>query len=233
MLSAFDPVDWEPQRIAVAGTSGSGKTTLSGQVAEILGYPRVEIDSLYHGPGWQPRDAFLADVEAFIAGPRWVIELQYRQARPLITARADTVLWLDYPTVVQMRRLIRRTLHRRLWRKRLWNGNVEPSLATIFTDDEHILRWGWRTRNQLKPVIPTLEARFPGLRVVHLRNPRETRHWVESLSGRGGGGRGGGHAQPGPGGVGGTRGGVGGRFVFGRRPNARGGAAPRAFRGST
>lgn len=141
----------------------------------------VEIDSLHWGPDWTPRGTFEDDVERFISGPRWVIELQYRKVRPLIASRADTLLWLDYPTPVKMQRLIRRTLARRLRRTELWNGNVEPPLSSVFTDHDHIIRWGWRTRNKLTPVIPTLEERFPGLTVVRLGGPRQAEHWLRAL----------------------------------------------------
>ena len=65
------------------------------------------------------RDSFVADVERYTSGPQWVIELQYREVRPLLLERADTLLWLDYPTSVQMTRLMRRTLRRRLLRQEL------------------------------------------------------------------------------------------------------------------
>ena len=128
MLSATDPITWTPQRIAVAGTSGAGKTSLACRVAEDLDLPRVEIDSLHHGPGWRRRESFAADVELFISGDRWVIEHQYRDVRPMIAARADTLLWLDYPNWFTLQRLIRRTVHRRLTRQELWNGNHEAPL---------------------------------------------------------------------------------------------------------
>lgn len=181
MHTVDDPITWHPQRLTVAGVSGAGKTTLCDQLAGLLNYPRVEIDSLHHGPQWTPRPAFVQDVKDFIAGPRWVIELQYRQVRPLIAARADTLLWLDYPTPISMARLIDRTVRRRRRGEELWNGNYEPALHTFFTDKEHIIRWGWNTRNKLKPVIPTLESRFPGLHVVHLQHPRQTQCWVQQL----------------------------------------------------
>lgn len=177
-----DPLTGIPRRIAVAGVVGSGKTTLCDRLAELLGYPRVEIDSLQHGPGWTRRESFSADVERFTAGPQWVIELQYREVRPLIAERADTLLWLDYPASVQMSRLVRRTLARGLFRTELWNGNREPPLYTFFTDEDHILRWGWRTRNKLKPVIPALEDRFPDLTTVRLEHPMETRRWLKTLA---------------------------------------------------
>ena len=52
-----------PRRILVAGTSGSGKSTLAVQIAEVGGQPYVEIDALFHGPGWTPRPEFERDVD--------------------------------------------------------------------------------------------------------------------------------------------------------------------------
>lgn len=184
MHRADDPITWTPQRIAVAGVSGAGKTTLCNQLAGLLGCRRVELDSLYHGPGWVPRESFLDDVKALIDEPSWALELQYRQVRPLIAARADTIVWLDYPARIQMTRLVRRTLLRRVRREKLWNGNVEPPLRTILTEPDHILRFGWRTRNTLKPVMPTLEGRFPGLNVVRLTHPEQVPIWTSALRNR-------------------------------------------------
>lgn len=182
MRSADDPISWNPQRIAVAGTSGAGKTTLCTQLAELTGYPQVEIDSLHWGPDWTPRESFIDDVDKFTAQQHWIIELQYRQVRPMITERADTLLWLDYSTPVKMQRLIRRTLRRRFGRQELWNGNTEPPLWTIFTRKEHIIRWGWDTRNALKLVVPTLEERFANLTAVRLSSPKATRMWLQELA---------------------------------------------------
>jgi adenylate kinase family enzyme len=55
--------------VLVAGVSGSGKTTLAAGVAGVLGAPQVEIDALFHGPGWTPRPEFIEEVEEFSAGP--------------------------------------------------------------------------------------------------------------------------------------------------------------------
>lgn len=182
MYTADDPITWKPQRIAVAGVTGSGKTTLCKHLAELLGIRHVEMDSLHHGPGWTRRETFLADVREFIAGPRWVTELQYREARPMIVQRTDTILWLDYATPVHMTRLLRRTVRRRVRREELWNGNYEPPLRTFLTDSDHILRWGWRTRKKFKQVIPTFSERFPEVHVVRFGHPRQTERWMKALA---------------------------------------------------
>lgn len=43
------------QRISVVGNSGSGKTTVARAIAEALGVPHLELDSVFHQPDWQPR----------------------------------------------------------------------------------------------------------------------------------------------------------------------------------
>lgn len=90
-------------RIIVIGTSGAGKTTLAGRIAARLGIEHVEIDALYHGPGWTPRSAFLDDVRALAA---WrtrhtyddVVELLARERPGLpvvrLRSQAETEAWL-------------------------------------------------------------------------------------------------------------------------------------------
>ena len=60
-------------------------------------------------------DVFRARVAAAIARPTWVADGNYSKVRDLVWARADTVVWLDYPLPVVVARLVRRTLTR-MWR---------------------------------------------------------------------------------------------------------------------
>jgi len=181
MLTATDPLPCRPARILVAGVTGSGKTTLASHIGELLGIPHTEIDSLFHGPDWTPRESFAADVEQFTAAPDWVTEWQYGQARALLAERADTLIWLDFPIPLSLWRLIRRTVTRRLLRQKLWNGNIEPPFHRIFTDRNYILRWGWRTRAKCRTMVPALETTAPHLQLVRLRSPREVHVWLENL----------------------------------------------------
>lgn len=183
MLSVSDSITWQPRRIAIAGVSGSGKTTLAQHVSARLGLPYTEMDSLFHGRNWQPRDEFVDDVENIISTDSWVIEWQYAAVRDQIIERADTVLWLDLPTPLTLFRLTRRTVHRRIRRVELWNGNYEGPLHKFFADPDHIVRWGIRTRNKCRDRIPTVDASHSHLRVVRLNSTREGEHWVSRAAG--------------------------------------------------
>src|SRR5262244_3847673 len=86
------------RRVSVVGTSGSGKSTLGAALAARIGADYLELDSVFHQPGWVPlpREQFRERVAAAVAGERWVIDGNYTsQVKDLIWARADTVVWVD------------------------------------------------------------------------------------------------------------------------------------------
>jgi adenylate kinase family enzyme len=170
--------------VLVAGTTGVGKTTTAGRIGRALDIPHTEIDSLFHGPEWVPRPSFEDDVAAYTAEPAWVTEWQYRQVRQLLAGRADTLVWLDLRTPVAFWRLLRRTVHRRVRRIELWNGNVEPSFWSFFVNRDHILRWGIRTRRTMRVMVPATEWSAPHLRVVRLRSQVEIDAFVQRLARR-------------------------------------------------
>ncbi len=172
------PFPARPLRVLVAGASGAGKTTVAARVGRAIGVPHVEIDALFHGPGWMPRDEFAADVADLAARTSWVTEWQYDAARALLAQRAELVVWLDLPRSTVMRQVTARTVGRALRRQKLWNGNRERPLRTIFTDPEHIVRWAWNTHALTTQRVAELLQQRPNLPVVRLRSRRQVRRWL-------------------------------------------------------
>jgi adenylate kinase family enzyme len=132
----------------VVGNSGSGKSTLARELAAVLGVPYLELDSVYHQPGWQPlpADEFSRIVSERSAADGWVIDGNYSAVRPVVWGRADTVVWLDPPRWTVMRQVIWRTLRRAVTREELWNGNREP-VRNFFRLDpaESVISWAWHS----------------------------------------------------------------------------------------
>ncbi|WP_237724695.1 adenylate kinase [Deinococcus alpinitundrae] len=170
-----------PRRTLIIGTTGSGKTTLARRLAEGWQLPYAEQDAWNHLPGWQeaPQEAFRAQVDAFTAGPAWVMDGNYTKAHDLGLARADTLIWLDYPAGVVFWQLLRRTLRRMSSREELWNGNREE--WRTFLSRNNILLWFFKTHWQRRRTTPTLLAQYPHLHVVRLRSPREREVWLRAL----------------------------------------------------
>lgn len=169
------------RRILVVGRPGAGKSTLARRIAAAVDLPYTELDALHHGPSWTPRPEFDDDVLALATSAGWVTEWQYPQARPVLAAHADLLVWLDLPVRVTMTRLGRRTVSRVRNRTELWAGNLEPPLRTIFTEPNHLVRWAWRTRHDLRTLVPEARAANPDLHVTRLRTQRDAEAFLTTL----------------------------------------------------
>jgi len=176
-------VTWNPRRILIVGVTGSGKSTLGRAIEARTGIPHIEMDALHWGEGWTERPQFRTEARAAAASDAWVAELQYtRVLGALFLERADTLVWLDLPPWVSLTQLTRRTV--RSWRRRemKWGVVREPAPWTILTDDEHIIRWWFRTWRKPAQRVPRYAAEHPQLQVVRLRSRREVREWVDRLA---------------------------------------------------
>jgi adenylate kinase family enzyme len=181
------------QRVSVVGTSGSGKSTLGKALAARIGAEFLELDSVYHQPGWVPlpRDEFRARVAAAAAGEHWVIDGNYSSnVRDLIWARADTVVWLDLPKRTVMRRIIWRSFQRAARRIELWNGNRERWRNLFSLDkEESVIAWAWQShdRNRTRYAAAMADSANAQLDFVRLKKPAEVRRFLSSASSASGG----------------------------------------------
>ncbi len=160
------------------GCSGSGKTTLSRALAGALPATHIELDAIFHQPGWTPldNDTFMAQVTHATAARRWVVDGNYSTVRELVWERADTVVWFDLPYALVMARTVRRTVRRTVGRQELWNGNKEPwSNLYSFNPHESIIAWAATRHSVYRRRYEEAEhdPRWAGLRFVRLRSQRE------------------------------------------------------------
>ena len=182
-MGPADPLPPDCTRILIAGTAGAGKTTLGDQLAEKLSLPRYEMDNLHWGPGWTTRPDFHADVADMAASDAWVTEWQYREARQTLAQRAQVLIWLDYSAARRMYWVTRRTVMRRLRQQPIWESGLhEKPLHTVFTQEEHIIRWAWRTRRSLDQLPQVAEQNFPHVVIYRFGSPAQTQRWLQTAA---------------------------------------------------
>jgi len=158
------------QRVLVIGSPGSGKTTLSTRLAAKLEVPVHYLDLHHWAPGWRYREASDARqrVRLLTETPQWVMDGNFAETFDLRMPRADTLIWLDYPRVTCLRRILARAIKD--------YGTQKPDLPEGCPEkfDAGLLRFTWRFPKESRPQIVTALERFGAhLHVVRLASDRD------------------------------------------------------------
>lgn len=174
-------MDGRAQRILVYGVTGSGKSVLAARIAALRGLEHVAVDEICWLPGWvqvlpDEQRRLMAGV---CARDGWVLDSAWGVWSDLALARADLVVALDYPRVVSLARLLRRTVARVVDRRPVCNGNTETLAQT--SSSESIVAWHFRSFASKRARIAAWEADPDLPPVRRLRRPRETAAWLEQL----------------------------------------------------
>jgi adenylate kinase family enzyme len=159
-------------RILIIGTSCAGKSAFARVLGSQTGLRVIELDALYWGPQWMPRESaeFRRLVADATAGDAWIVVGNYGTIRDVLWPRATTAIWLNYAFATVFWRALRRTIRRTLTREELWNGNRE-SLRRSFFSRESILWW----------IITTHRRRREEFAQLRVRNEYPSLTWVEFL----------------------------------------------------
>ena len=170
-----------PRTIVVKGTSGAGKSTFAAELARRLSLAYIELDALHHGPNWSEptSEAFRARVRAAMAAAAqgWVIDGNYdTKLGETVVEAADTIVWLDLPLSIKLRRVWRRTLHRIRDDVDLWSGNRE-TWRDQFLSRHSIFLWTVHAHLAHRRQWPAHFENDP--RLVRLRSPAAVRRWLD------------------------------------------------------
>ena len=164
------------QRILVIGSPGAGKSTLAHALARRTGLPLHHLDRMHWLPGWVERDRAegLDAVRQVLAQDRWIIDGNYGSSLPLRLERADTVVWLDYPTWLCLGRALKRWWQYRGQSRPDMTEGCDERLNLEFLLYIAQFRSAWRQRNA------DALARFGGT-VHRMSSPAATERWLATL----------------------------------------------------
>jgi adenylate kinase family enzyme len=170
------------QRVLVIGSGGAGKSHFARALGARTGLPVTHLDELYWRPGWVPeeRDAWAARIATLLASPVWILDGNFGGTLAQRLAACDTVVFLDVPRLVCLRRVLLR------W----WNhrGRSRPDMAPDCPErlDVEFVRWILTYPEARRPaVLKQLADAGPAVRVVRLRSTREGADFLAASAGSG------------------------------------------------
>ena len=164
------------ERVLVIGPCGAGKSTLSTQLGQRLGLPVHHLDRLHWHPGWVEgsREELIEQVAGIAATDRWLIDGNYGGTMAPRLARADTVVYLDFPILLCFWRALKR-----IW---TWRGRSRPDMTEGCPerfDAEflfYILRWNHGPRPRTEAALKTFRGDL-----IRLENPNALEQWLAEL----------------------------------------------------
>lgn len=167
------------QRVMVIGSPGAGKSTFARRLAAITSLPLFHLDAERWLPGWIPREE--ADWQErqvrLVEQERWIIDGNHGDSLDLRMGRADTVIWLDYPTSICLWRGVRRMIAQR--GRVLPDGS--PGCPEAFELEFLTFIAMFRRRN--RSLITTALRGYAG-RVLRFEYPGQAENFLTGLASR-------------------------------------------------
>ncbi|WP_020496274.1 hypothetical protein [Sciscionella marina] len=166
------------ERILVYGVTGSGKSATASRIAAATGLPFIPADELAWRPGWVQLDQQTQrkHIHAAVSADSWVIDNAYGKWADIVLDRVDLIVCLDFPRLVSLGRLVRRTARRIRTRELVCNQNIETIGTTLRPDS--ILVWHFRSFRRKRRRMRTWAAAQDGPEVLLFRSTRELEAWL-------------------------------------------------------
>lgn len=166
------------QRIAIIGSGGSGKSTVARQLGDILTLPVIHLDAFFWQPDWveTPQEEWRAVQQRFVQQERWIIDGNYSSTFDIRFARADTLIFLDFPRLLCMYRVLKRSL--------MYRGKTRPDMNEGCPEriDWNFLVWVWNyPSNGRVRAMKKIEQYKEGKQVVILHHPTEVKRFLEEM----------------------------------------------------
>src|SRR6266567_7280503 len=141
-------------KIVIIGSPAAGKSTLARDLGRILHINVVHLERVFWEPGWKekPRDTRIDILQEIVREKQWIIEGTYLGSSEPRLKAADTIIFLDTPTLVCFKQILKRHReYRGCSRRDIPEGcKDKPNLIRILK----VLVFPFRGKRTLKQKLP-------------------------------------------------------------------------------
>ena len=163
----------------IIGSPGAGKTQLSFKLSSQLRLPLYHLDRLFWKKGWIPNEhqEFADQQLQIISKQRWIMDGNYISTMDLRLQQADTIIFLDLPTISCLWGILKRYLrYRKATRPDMTEENDERLNIEFI---KYVLTFQARFRPR---IIKKLEALDSSKNIYILRSRKQADDFFNTLS---------------------------------------------------
>jgi adenylate kinase family enzyme len=167
------------KRVAVVGCPGAGKTVFCRELAKKNSLPVVHLDTYYldeSKPYYYARDrkAWLNKIKELVAKNKWIIDGNFGSTFKQRFARADTIIFLDYPRYLCVWRILKRRFEFRNKRRQEVPEDWQEKI------DYEFLRYVWKFNRVSRPKVIDALSDIKAEAII-LKNPGEAARYLKML----------------------------------------------------
>ncbi len=179
-------------RILVWGSSCAGKSTLAEHLSQQLDLAYVDLDALNWLPNWVGLNAtdparLERRMDRSTTGDRWVVAGSYtQQSQATFWPRLNTIVWLDFPLRLLLKRVLVRSWQR--WRSNelLWGTNREKfwDQLKLWRKEDSLIWWiiSHYHKKRSDTFAYIADPRWAKIQFIRLRTPQELDIWLAKLN---------------------------------------------------
>ena len=166
------------KKIIIIGSGGAGKSTLARKLSDITEIEIVHLDKLFWQPGWVSitREELADKVKGIVQGDSWIIDGNYSGTMDMRMEAADTIIYLDFPTIVCLWGICKRLM--------MYSGKRRPDMTEGCNEkiDWEFFNWvlTYRRRNR-KKLLAMLDKYAENRKIFILKSRRQADNLVSKL----------------------------------------------------
>jgi adenylate kinase family enzyme len=166
-------------RIAIIGSSGAGKSTLARTLGFILHITVYHLDPYFWKPGWEerPKEERVSILYGLVQEAQWIIEGTYFTTSGMRLKEADTIIFLDFPRLLCIWRVIKRYYTYRKYKQSRPDLPVgcPDKLGTLYC--LKILLFWFTGRRTIKRKLREIDL----AKIITLHSPEEVENFLKQL----------------------------------------------------
>jgi len=153
-----------PKRIIIFGRPGAGKSTFAIKLHRATGIPLHHLDKHFYEADWKERDynEFISIQQKFVSEDSWIIDGNNTKSLEMRYARANLVLYFNYP-----RGLCYWRIFKRLFMKSVIDDRAEGCKETVRWS---LLKYIWSFERRVAEPIERLKKCYPEVKFIEVNS---------------------------------------------------------------